>query len=53
MDFYREAKALCEDGMTRTKLNITAKMALLKAGKAGFLLRSCLGKVHQLLGAGY
>lgn len=50
---YRRSGEICCLGTIPTKLKSWVKLALLKCGRVGAFLRNCLGKVHQLSGAGY
>jgi hypothetical protein len=50
---YRKSSEFCGIDATLTKWKVWAKLALLKTGRVGAFLRNCLGKVHQLSGAGY
>jgi glycosyltransferase involved in cell wall biosynthesis len=51
LDAYRQASAACGGRVSRAKLNVMAKMALIKCGRPGDLVRSSLGRARRLVGA--
>ncbi len=48
MDLYRKTARACKTAGVKTRLNVLAKLVLIKIGKTGILLRSFLGRIGLL-----